>query len=61
MNPSLILKRTLRKSRLMDTDRCEHYRLLLRIQDPLRNAYHYRTIDGSVDRTLYNLDRRNNY
>ena len=27
--------------------------LLIRIQDPLRDAYHYRTLDGSIDRLLH--------
>ena len=60
MNPSLILtlnRRGKSPSHGYPIGCGTRYRLLLRIQDPLRNAYHYRPIDGSVDRTLYNLDR----
>lgn len=31
----------------------ESGRLLIRIQDPLRDAYHYRTLDGAIDKVLY--------
>jgi len=34
-------------------------RLIIRIQDPLRDAYHYRTLGGTIDRVLHDTSMEN--